>query len=194
MLTCGVLYNLILGLSTTQYLNYIQWIIIVFFLFQTPKDFRRLLLFIDPSLNTPITEQSYGDHCAIYDENNPEDPYHNIKGNYRLFYGYYTPWLRLVSFYLYENDFISMASNGPIRELKWPPSESSFWCNCIWDKFSWLSANQIVVCPYKQMFNCNPRDLLSYRGSIESKQCDQNRINALRGSTLDHFRCSFHTF
>jgi len=64
VLTCGVLYNLIL----------------VFFLFQTPKDFRRLLLFIDPSLNTPITEQSYGDHCAIYDENNPEDPYHNIKG------------------------------------------------------------------------------------------------------------------
>ena len=91
----------------------IQWIIIVFFLFQTPKDFRRLLLFIDPSLNTPITEQSYGDHCAIYDENNPEDPYHNIKGNYRLFYGYYTPWLRLVSFSSSMRmifHFISMAS------------------------------------------------------------------------------------
>ena len=66
-------------------LNFFKRNIIVFFLFQTPKDFRRLLLFIDPSLNTPITEQSYGDHCAIYDENNPEDPYHNIKGNYRLF-------------------------------------------------------------------------------------------------------------
>ena len=78
--------------------------------------------------------------------------------------------------------------------VKWPPSESSFRCNCIWDKFSWLSANQIVVCPYKQMFNCISRDLLSYRGSIESKQCDWKNKNGLRGSTLVHFRCWFHTF
>jgi len=62
--TCGVLYNLIL----------------VFLLFQTPKDFRRLVQFIDPSLNESITEQSYGDQCAIYDEKRPDDPYHNIKG------------------------------------------------------------------------------------------------------------------
>ena len=53
----------------------------VFLLFQTPKDFRRLVQFIDPSLNESITEQSYGDQCAIYDEKVPEDPYHNIKGN-----------------------------------------------------------------------------------------------------------------
>ena len=64
LLSCSVLYNLIL----------------VFLLFQTPKDFRSLMIWLDPRLKDPITEEAYGDHCTVYDESRPEDPWHNVKG------------------------------------------------------------------------------------------------------------------
>jgi len=64
LLSCAVLYNLIL----------------VFLLFQTPKDFRRLIIWVDASLNESIVEEAYGDHCTIYDETQPDDPWHNVKG------------------------------------------------------------------------------------------------------------------
>ena len=38
------------------------------------------MIWLDPRLKDPITEEAYGDHCIIYDEARPEDPWHNVKG------------------------------------------------------------------------------------------------------------------
>ena len=32
------------------------------------------------SLTATYYEEAYGDHCTIYDEATPEDPWHNVKG------------------------------------------------------------------------------------------------------------------
>ena len=56
-------------------------LVLVFFLFQTPKMFRQAVQFLDPSLNKTITETAYGDTCKIYDpESYPDDPFKNLKG------------------------------------------------------------------------------------------------------------------
>ena len=65
LFSCCVLYELVL----------------IFFLFQTPKMFRQAVQFLDPKLNRTITETAYGDTCKIYDpENYPDDPWKNLKG------------------------------------------------------------------------------------------------------------------
>ncbi|XP_054164908.1 phosphatidylserine synthase 2-like [Oppia nitens] len=51
---------------------------LIFILFQTPNDARKLLKHIDPNLGVPLEERDYGGNCALYDPNVTDDPFHNI--------------------------------------------------------------------------------------------------------------------
>ena len=46
---------------------------------QTSKDAKKLLHHIDPRLGVRQVEKSYADKCVIYDVDNPEDPWHNVR-------------------------------------------------------------------------------------------------------------------
>jgi phosphatidylserine synthase 2 len=37
-----------------------------------------LLKHIDSKLGVPLEEKNYGGNCRIYDEDVPEDPFHNV--------------------------------------------------------------------------------------------------------------------
>ncbi|KAG8226791.1 hypothetical protein J437_LFUL002837 [Ladona fulva] len=51
---------------------------IIFVLFQTDNDARKLLHHVDSKLGVPLEEKSYGGNCKLYDEGFPEDPFHNL--------------------------------------------------------------------------------------------------------------------
>ena len=53
-------------------------LLLIFVLFQSAKDARKLLKFLDENLGEPIPEKDYGGNCRIYDFDNPTNPYHNI--------------------------------------------------------------------------------------------------------------------
>ncbi|KDR07745.1 phosphatidylserine synthase 2-like isoform X2 [Zootermopsis nevadensis] len=58
---------------------------LIFTLFQTKTDAIHLLNHIDSKLGVPLEEKSYGGNCRIYDEDVPEDPFHNIWDKLDLF-------------------------------------------------------------------------------------------------------------
>merc|ERR1719419_1230643 len=60
-------------------------LLLIFLLFQSPGEARRLLKHLDPSLGEPIPEKDYGGNCRIYDHENPADPYHNLKDKMDIF-------------------------------------------------------------------------------------------------------------
>lgn len=45
---------------------------------QTKDDARQLLKHIDPSLGIPLPDKDYGGNCLIYDQNVPDNPFHNF--------------------------------------------------------------------------------------------------------------------
>nr|XP_045618710.1 phosphatidylserine synthase 2-like isoform X3 [Procambarus clarkii] len=51
---------------------------LIFMLYQSASGARQLLKHIDPKLGKPMEEKDYGGNCRLYDDDNPEDPYHNI--------------------------------------------------------------------------------------------------------------------
>lgn len=53
-------------------------IIMIYILFQTADDARRLLKYVDPTLGVKLEEQDYGGNCLIYDPDVPSDPFHNF--------------------------------------------------------------------------------------------------------------------
>nr|XP_027199856.1 phosphatidylserine synthase 2-like [Dermatophagoides pteronyssinus] len=58
---------------------------LIYILFQTPDDARKLLTHIDPSLGKPLMEKDYGGNCRIYDHEKPDDPFHNVKDKIDIF-------------------------------------------------------------------------------------------------------------
>lgn len=66
------LWRLVLMLSV------LYEIALIYMLFQTVDDARKLLKHIDPQLGEPLPEKDYGGNCLIYDPNNPVDPFHNF--------------------------------------------------------------------------------------------------------------------
>lgn len=60
-------------------------LLLIFVLFQVPKDARSLLKFIDEDLGEPIPEKDYGGNCRLYDHEMPEDPYHNLRDKVDVF-------------------------------------------------------------------------------------------------------------
>ncbi|CAG0920925.1 unnamed protein product [Notodromas monacha] len=65
--------------------SFIYELSLIFLLFQTPNDARKLLKHLDPSVGVPLEEKSYGGNCRIYDTDTPEDPYHNFWDKMDLF-------------------------------------------------------------------------------------------------------------
>jgi len=59
-------------------------LLLIYILFQTPGDARKLLKYIDPELGEPIPEKDYGGNCKIYDRDHV-DPWHNIKDKVDIF-------------------------------------------------------------------------------------------------------------
>eukprot|EP00092_Neocalanus_flemingeri_P037032 GFUD01040315.1.p1 GENE.GFUD01040315.1~~GFUD01040315.1.p1 ORF type:complete len:594 (+),score=209.90 GFUD01040315.1:93-1874(+) len=59
-------------------------LLLIYILFQTPVDARKLLKYIDGDLGEPIPEKDYGGNCRLYDGDN-EDPWHNIKDKVDIF-------------------------------------------------------------------------------------------------------------
>jgi hypothetical protein len=57
----------------------------IYFYFQTKTDAIHLLQHIDSKLGVPLAERSYGGNCRIYDQDVPEDPFHNIYVSHVLF-------------------------------------------------------------------------------------------------------------
>jgi hypothetical protein len=57
----------------------------IYFYFQTKSDAIHLLQHIDSKLGVPLAERSYGGNCRIYDQDVPEDPFHNIYVSHVLF-------------------------------------------------------------------------------------------------------------
>ena len=60
-------------------------LLLIFVLFQSANDARKLLKFLDVNLGEPIPEKDYGGNCRIYDYDNPTDPYHNLKDKVDIF-------------------------------------------------------------------------------------------------------------
>ena len=60
-------------------------LIMVFLLFQTVSDARKLLLFIDPDLNKPLDFDSYNNECTIYDPGHPNGAFHNVLDKMDIF-------------------------------------------------------------------------------------------------------------
>nr|XP_045618708.1 phosphatidylserine synthase 2-like isoform X1 [Procambarus clarkii] len=58
---------------------------LIFMLYQSASGARQLLKHIDPKLGKPMEEKDYGGNCRLYDDDNPEDPYHNIWDKLDLF-------------------------------------------------------------------------------------------------------------
>jgi len=56
-----------------------------FTLLQTADDARKLLKHFDPKLGEPLEERSYGGNCKLYDEDTPENPWHNILDKFDVF-------------------------------------------------------------------------------------------------------------
>jgi len=53
-------------------------LLLIYILFQTPGDARRLMKFVDKDLGEPIDDKDYGGNCRIYDRDVPGDPWHNV--------------------------------------------------------------------------------------------------------------------
>ncbi|XP_071449421.1 phosphatidylserine synthase 2-like isoform X2 [Hetaerina americana] len=68
---------------------------LVFILFQTGNDSRKLLQHIDSKLGYPLEEKDYGGNCKIYDEGVPDDPFHNVKDKLDVF-----TWTHLFGWWL----------------------------------------------------------------------------------------------
>ena len=64
---------------------YLYELSLVFFLFQTVKDARRFLLYIDPSLNKPLNYKDYAGACKIWDPGHPDGPFHNVVDKIDIF-------------------------------------------------------------------------------------------------------------
>jgi len=60
-------------------------LLLIFILFQTPPDARKLLKFFDKDLGEPIPEKDYGGNCKLYDPEEKGDPFHNIKDKMDIF-------------------------------------------------------------------------------------------------------------
>jgi phosphatidylserine synthase 2 len=60
-------------------------LLLIFMLFQSPQDARRLMKSLDEELGEPIPEKAYGGNCLIYDPSKPDDPYHNIRQKFDVF-------------------------------------------------------------------------------------------------------------
>ncbi|KAI2798829.1 Phosphatidylserine synthase 2 [Blomia tropicalis] len=58
---------------------------LIYILFQTPDDARKLLTHIDPALGKPLEEKSYGGNCRLYDPDQSNDPFHNIYDKLDIF-------------------------------------------------------------------------------------------------------------
>lgn len=52
---------------------------LVFFLFQSPDNGRKLFKLIDPQLGEPLAERSYAADCRIFTPENNESQYYNLK-------------------------------------------------------------------------------------------------------------------
>jgi len=74
-----VIWRLIFAMSIVYEL------ILIFLLFQSPNDARKLLKNLDASLGEPIPEKDYGGNCRLYDFERPDDPYHNLKDKVDIF-------------------------------------------------------------------------------------------------------------
>lgn len=59
-------------------LSILYQLALIFVLFQTADDARKLLKHLDPKLGEPLAERSYGGNCLIYDADKPDDPWHNV--------------------------------------------------------------------------------------------------------------------
>ena len=60
-------------------------LLLIYILHQTPSDARTLLKLLDEELGEPIPEKDYGGNCAIYDQEQPDDPFHNVKDKMDIF-------------------------------------------------------------------------------------------------------------
>lgn len=58
-------------------LSIVYELALVYLLFQTPSDARKLMVNFDKTLGKPMPEKSYGGNCLLYDTDNT-DPFHNI--------------------------------------------------------------------------------------------------------------------
>merc|ERR1719464_1684154 len=58
---------------------------LIYILFQNPEDARKMMKLIDKDLGEEIPEKDYGGTCRVYDAENPEDPWHNLKDKVDIF-------------------------------------------------------------------------------------------------------------
>jgi len=58
---------------------------LIYILFQTPVDARKIMKYIDNDLGEEIPEKDYGGTCKVYDNDNPSDPWHNVKDKVDIF-------------------------------------------------------------------------------------------------------------
>ncbi|XP_032787452.2 phosphatidylserine synthase 2 [Daphnia magna] len=66
-------------------LSIVYELVLIFVLFQTADDARKLLKHFDSKLGEPLAERSYGGSCVIYDETVPENPWHNVLDKFDAF-------------------------------------------------------------------------------------------------------------
>ncbi|KAK2703665.1 phosphatidylserine synthase 2-like [Artemia franciscana] len=66
-------------------LSILYELFLIFALFQSPNDARKLLKHFDKNLGEELEEKSYGGSCLIYDPSVPDDPWHNIWDKFDAF-------------------------------------------------------------------------------------------------------------
>lgn len=60
-------------------------LLLVLVLFQNVEDARQWLRYLDPRLGRPLEEIDYGGNCIIYDDSEPNDPWHNVRAKMDVF-------------------------------------------------------------------------------------------------------------
>eukprot|EP00096_Caligus_rogercresseyi_P010772 TRINITY_DN4020_c0_g1_i1.p1 TRINITY_DN4020_c0_g1~~TRINITY_DN4020_c0_g1_i1.p1 ORF type:complete len:457 (+),score=134.28 TRINITY_DN4020_c0_g1_i1:64-1434(+) len=153
-------------------------LILIFILFQTPSDARKLLKYLDEDLGEPIPEKDYGGNCLIYDPQVPENPYHNIKEKvdvfiFAHFFGYWCKTLIFRDWWLSSVISVMFEFLEYSLEHQLPNFSECWWDHWILDVLICNGGGTILgllTLRYLAMKEYNWRglwDIPTYRGKIK---------------------------
>lgn len=153
-------------------------LILIFILFQTPKDARKLLKFVDKKLGEPNPERDYGGTCLVYDAQVPHNPYHNVWDKMDIFifshlFGYFCKTLIFRDWWLVTVISVMFEFLEYSLEHQLPNFSECWWDHWILDVIVCNGAGTVIgllTLRYLSLKTYNWRGLYNiptYRGKIK---------------------------
>ncbi|XP_014673444.1 PREDICTED: phosphatidylserine synthase 2-like [Priapulus caudatus] len=135
---------------------------LIFILFQTVGDARKLMVQMESSLGKPLPEQSYGDDCTVYDPNHPDGAFHNVWDKIDCFVpshfiGWYAKTLIMRDYWLCMVISIMFEVLEYTLEHQLPNFSECWWdhwimdvlvCNGLGIYFGMMTLNYLKIKPY----------------------------------------------